>query len=296
MNSFFDHRFNVFSQNGEDGIISRLLFLISCYDKLNNHCAEFGAWDGIFLSNTFHLVKNHNYRGLYIEANDSRFQTLISNMRHYNTICLHRLVGIQSHNNLDSILSDIGFPVDFDVLSVDIDGCDFYIIQSLKKFRPKVIVVEYNPLIPNEVNFVQRCDFNVNHGSSIMAFQKLALQMSYILIATTETNAILVDAKYVRDEWHIVSDLHQLRPDEGRKIYAFMGFDGTLLFSQDVIKYPWLNLTFHSEDFQAIPSHFRSYNRTIWVKFFFVLYLFLFKRYSLNKISLRSGLQWLFRK
>jgi hypothetical protein len=60
------HRFNVFSQFGEDGIIEYL------FDKINVNdgetCCEFGAWDGKHLSNTFRLVKERNFRALYIEG------------------------------------------------------------------------------------------------------------------------------------------------------------------------------------------------------------------------------------
>lgn len=296
MKNLLDYSNNIFSQNGEDGIISHILHLISQNSSLDNHCVEFGAWDGIFLSNTFHLVKTLNYRGLYIENSTPRFKSLVHNMKNYDTICLNRFVGIQEHDNLDIILTEVGFPYNFDVLSVDIDGCDYHIIQSLTQYRPKIVVVEYNPLIPNEVHYVQSCDYDVNQGSSILAFQQLGSRMSYTLVAATKTNAILVDSKYVTPDWNISSDLQALRPDQDEKIYVCFGFDGTLLFSKNIIYYPWLNLTFRSEDFQSIPLYLRKYYRTFFLRLILAIYLAIFRPHSISRIGISPAMRWIFRK
>ena len=49
---------NIYSQFGEDGIIEEILKRLK--NKINKTCVEFGAWDGIHLSNTYNLIKNHN--------------------------------------------------------------------------------------------------------------------------------------------------------------------------------------------------------------------------------------------
>ncbi len=43
----------------------------------------------------------------------------------------------------------------FDFLSIDIDGCDYHIFEQLELFTPKIICIEFNHMIPNEVEFVQ---------------------------------------------------------------------------------------------------------------------------------------------
>jgi len=179
---------------------------------------------------------------------------------------------------------------------VDIDGCDYHIIQSLTQYRPKIVVVEYNPLIPNEVHYVQSCDYDVNQGSSILAFQQLGSRMSYTLVAATKTNAILVDSKYVTPDWNISSDLQALRPDQDEKIYVFFGFDGTLLFSKNIIYYPWLNLTFRSEDFQSIPLYLRKYYRTFFLRLILAIYLAIFRPHSISRIGISPAMRWIFRK
>lgn len=68
-------RKNVYSQNGEDGIISDILSRLPNSD-LNRWCVEFGAWDGKHMSNTFNLVERDDYSAIYIEGNPSYFEIL----------------------------------------------------------------------------------------------------------------------------------------------------------------------------------------------------------------------------
>ena len=63
---------NIFSQNGEDGIILEIIKRLNLNGK-NKWCCEFGAWNGIHGSNTFNLVKNFNFNAVYIEGDKKRF-------------------------------------------------------------------------------------------------------------------------------------------------------------------------------------------------------------------------------
>ena len=71
-----DFAFNNFSQNGEDGIIQEILRRLGLQKYKNNWCVEFGAWDGIHLSNTFNLVQQ-GWNAVYIEGDKSRYKDLI---------------------------------------------------------------------------------------------------------------------------------------------------------------------------------------------------------------------------
>ena len=76
---FFDNlKKNIYSQNGEDGIIEYLLDKIEDKDYW---CCEFGAWDGQHLSNTFNLVSNRNYNAVYIEGDESKYQDLLNTLK-----------------------------------------------------------------------------------------------------------------------------------------------------------------------------------------------------------------------
>ena len=53
------------------------------------------------------------------------------------------------------MLEENNFIINFDFLSIDVDGCDYYLFESLTKYKPKLICIEYNPTIPNDVEFIQ---------------------------------------------------------------------------------------------------------------------------------------------
>ena len=154
---YFDfeiYKKNISSQSGEDGIIEEIFRRIK--NLLDYQCCEFGAWDGKHLSNTYNLIKNHNYKALLIEGDKKKFQILNSNFLNDKVIKLNKFVEFEGKNTLDNILENNNFNKNFDFLSIDIDGNDYHIFDSLKKFLPKLISIEYNPTIPNHVNFVQK--------------------------------------------------------------------------------------------------------------------------------------------
>ena len=71
---YLKYRKNYFSQNGEDGIIEKLLDQLNL--KQNLFVCEFGAWDGIYLSNTFNLVTKYNATALMIEGDEQKYRDL----------------------------------------------------------------------------------------------------------------------------------------------------------------------------------------------------------------------------
>jgi hypothetical protein len=97
---------------------------------------------------------------------------------------------------LDQLLSSITIPSNF-LLSIDIDGNDYYAWKAVKIYRPKIVIIEFNPTIPDPVEFIQPCNAKINQGSSLLALCKLAEEKSYHLISTTFTNAFFVDSKFL---------------------------------------------------------------------------------------------------
>ncbi len=80
---------DVFSQTGEDGVISKVLELL----PLDNWCVEFGAWDGLHLSNTANLVLNKNFSVVFIESDAARLNELKNNYAgNDRVIALHKAV------------------------------------------------------------------------------------------------------------------------------------------------------------------------------------------------------------
>ena len=151
---------NVTSQTGEDGIIEKIFSIIPATTRC---CAEFGAWDGKEFSNTWNLIHNRNWRAVLIEADQDRYAELVDNNRgRQDVLCLNKKVDLEGPDCLDNILAGTDIPVEFDLLSIDIDGNDYYVWESLVNYRPKLVIIEFNLTIPNDIVFIQDKDMSVN--------------------------------------------------------------------------------------------------------------------------------------
>ena len=140
---YLKYRKNYFSQNGEDGIIEKLLDQLNL--KQNLFVCEFGAWDGIHLSNTFNLVTKYNATALMIEGDDERYKDLEKTSKiNKNIIPIKKFVRPNGDNSLDKILEENNFPINFDLLSIDIDSNDLEVWQNCIKYKPKIIIIEIN--------------------------------------------------------------------------------------------------------------------------------------------------------
>ena len=155
LKSLHKYGYSVYSQFGEDGIIEEI------FNRLNitkGFFVEFGAADGLWLSNTRHL-KEKGWQGCYIEPRHTQFKKL---QKLYaldqDVLCIHSYVKWKETQQRGKFFDDLaeenfsGQEIDF--LSIDVDGGDYYILKSLK-CRPKVICIENNlnwhPLYKTEV-------------------------------------------------------------------------------------------------------------------------------------------------
>lgn len=251
---------NIHSQYGEDGIIEEVLRRISCVSELDGWCVEFGAWDGVYLSNTYNLIKTKNYRAVLIEGDPVRHADLCKNIPSNEVIKVCQFVTFDGESRLDRILGRTPIPREFDLLSVDIDGCDYFIFESLVEFAPKVICIEFNPTIPNEVEFVQPRNFAVKQGSSPRALVELAKKKGYTPVAATYCNLLFVRepfAEAVTGKQRPA--LEDLRDDSDSRCYVFSGFDGTLLTNAPV-PMPWHGLLLDQESLQVLPRFLRKFS------------------------------------
>jgi len=174
------HSSNTYSQTGEDGIIAKILSLLPETDRW---CVEFGAWDGIHLSNVRKLILESQYNAVMIEGDASKFQLLKTNYSdNKNVHVVNAFVGFERTSSLDKILSAYEIPKNFDFLSIDIDGNDYYSWEAVDEYRPKVVCIEFNPTIPSEAHFVQSANPRINQGCSVLALEQLARSKGYQLI------------------------------------------------------------------------------------------------------------------
>jgi hypothetical protein len=177
---------NVYSQNGEDGIIEKIFEVIGTTSRV---CIEFGAWDGFHLANTANLWTK-GWKGILIEGVKSRYEDLKKNVKDYDCLCVHAFVAREGENSLDAIARREGIGPDIDLLSIDIDGDDYYILESLEFLKPRVVVCEYNPTIPAEIDLY--AEYRNYFGASVAALNRVAATKGLYLVAITETNCIFV--------------------------------------------------------------------------------------------------------
>ena len=190
---------------------------------------EFGAWDGTALSNTAALIES-GYSAVLIEADTRKAKRLArkyANSASIVTICA--MVGWEGPNTLDRLLSATPIPRDFDLLSIDIDGNDFHVWKALEFYRPKIVVVEFNPTIANGVEFVQAPIVSLRHGSSISSLSKLAVRKGYALVATTEYNAFFALEELLPILGLTDTSVERLRTDASWPSEVFFGYDGQMI-------------------------------------------------------------------
>lgn len=242
---------NITSQNGEDGIICKILDVLN---ESNKWCVEFGACDGKYCSNTFNLIKNKGYSAVLIEKDKQKYQDLLKTYKENKSVIpVNTLVGFEQRDGLEAVLKTTNIPIDFDLLSIDIDGNEYHVWEAVRHYKPKVVVIEYNPTIPNQVEFVQARDMLVTQGSSLSSIDKLAKLKGYDIVSTTETNAIFVDSKYFELFGINDNSIAAMRPDEPWVTYIFSGHDGRI-FIKGYCRLPWHGISYSEAKMQQLPK------------------------------------------
>ena len=245
------HADDVYSQFGEDGLLEAILAQLP--DK-NHWCVEFGAWDGRHLSNTRRLIEQCGYHAVLIEGDQQKYADLCHHTASQPGVTpLQAYVGFTRADSLDTLLADTDVPFDFDVLSIDIDGNDYHVFQAIERYRPKVVVIEFNPTIPNEVHFVQEADPSVAEGCSILALDSLARSKSYELVATTRANALFVEARYFPLFGIQDNSINRLRRDNRDITYLFTGFNGRVFLAGNR-RLPWHEIDYDASQLQLLPA------------------------------------------
>ena len=215
---------NIQSQFGEDGVIEEIFNRIGTTNKI---CVEFGAWDGIHFSNAWNLWHNKDWTALLIEGDKAKHELLVSNTKKFNNVHPYlAYVAPEGENSLDSILKKVNFPKDLDMLSIDIDGDDYYILETLNNFKPRLILIEYNPTIPPGLDILQ--SKGEYFGSSALSLLKLAHKKGYKLVHMTDTNMFFVsDNDFLKLD--IEEPLLENIFDRKHLVYVISSYDGRSL-------------------------------------------------------------------
>ncbi len=174
---------NIYSQNGEDGIIEKIL---DDLDITDGNVIEFGAWDGLYISNIYRLWKYGNFNGILIEGDKEKADKFSDPQGKAKMFNYFISPDKGDENSIDNVLDKIGVVGDIALMSIDIDSCDYYVMESMEKYKPAVIIIETS----NGFGY-EAIHKSYDSGCSMRAVWELAEEKNYTMVAYT-ANAILV--------------------------------------------------------------------------------------------------------
>ncbi len=211
--SIQDTGIKIFSQFEEDGM---LLFLFALLDMPNRTFIELGSDDGIN-SNSANLYYHHRFTGLFIDKNPFA----IDRGRHFygkhrNTNPAPVIFG-EAHittENINDLIKRAGFEGEIGLLSIDLDGNDYWIWKALEVVKPLVVIIEAhnefglnNIVVPYDPEYIYPGKHPTYHGASPIAMMRLASHKGYRLVGANDLgfNFIFIREDLLVDEVPTVS-------------------------------------------------------------------------------------------
>lgn len=211
-----------YAQNKEDGIIHAIFTMIG---TTNKYFVEFGVEDGIEC-NTRYLSKHKGWSGLLMDGSNEN--KAINLQKEFITA-----------ENIEALFEKHNVPKEFDLLSIDIDGNDYWIWKVITHYSPRVVIMEYNACIPYSpaVTVPYKEDFVWDktdyYGASLSALVKLGAQKGYTLIATDSRG---VNAFFVQDD--LIKSFVLQEPETLYHPAAYKGKKGNA-HPKDPMQRPW---------------------------------------------------------
>jgi hypothetical protein len=206
-NNISDAEFKVFSQFGEDGIIQ---YLVNKIPIKNRVFIEFGV-EHYEEANTRFLLENDNWSGLVMDGSKENVQKIKKSDSYWMYDLVAKDLFINRDNIDDAInnyIKESDFESEIGLLSIDIDGNDYYVWEAIKSIEPVIVICEYNSLFGNKVNVsvpydknfirTQQHYSNLYFGASIQALYELAQKKGYEYIGCTKAGN---DAFFVKKDY-----------------------------------------------------------------------------------------------
>ena len=229
--------FQVFSQRGEDGILQ---YIIGKIEIPNRIFVEFGVED-YTESNTRLLLMGNNWSGLVIDGDPTNIRFIQSDLIYWK----YDITAVQSFitkENIDGLITGYTDCRDIGLLSVDIDGNDYWVWEAITSISPRIVVCEYNSAfgatekvsVPYAPDFVRSRAHHseLYFGASLAAFCSLAEKKGYDFIGTSDAglNAFFVRKdcsapfrKYTAEEGFRETQNRDSKDEKGRLTYLRHG-------------------------------------------------------------------------
>lgn len=220
------HELKIFSQFGEDGIID---FLVKKTEIKSKYFIEFGVED-YNESNTKFLLEARNWAGEIYETNKEHINNIKNqdlywryNLSVKNVFVTKKNINLLVKNFLEkNNINQLG------LLSIDIDGVDYWIWKELTVTNPEIVIIEYNArlgyeksiVVPYEENFqrLKKHHSSIYFGASLNALYKLGIEKGYSLVGTNLNGS---NAFFIKKDLIKKSGLLELKPFECFNINSF---------------------------------------------------------------------------
>ncbi|SHG93401.1 hypothetical protein [Flavobacterium defluvii] len=211
--SLTEVEFQVFSQFGDDGIIQ---WLVNNLDIENKTFVEFGV-EKYIESNTRFLLFNNKWKGLVIDG-EQRNITYIKNDVVSSSFDLQSIASFITKDNINELIKSRNFDKELGLLSIDIDGNDYWIWKCLDDIKPVIVISEYNAefglnpwTIPYQEDFVWDKKENIYYwGTSLKSLCDLAEQKDYSFIGCNSQGN---NAYFIRNDK--MKDLKKISCEDG---------------------------------------------------------------------------------
>jgi len=224
--------FSVYSQWGEDGILD---FLTDYIDIYNKTFLEIGVQD-YRESNTRFLLVKRNWTGILVECDEIGVKEIKLQDIYwkYNLTVVKEMV---DRNNINAIISKYSNESDLGILSIDVDGVDWWLWDAVELNRPEIVLIEYNSVfglkpwtVPYKPDFYRTKEHysNLYYGASITAMNLLAEKKGYSLVCSSSSGNDLFFVrndklknlkKLSEEEAYVKSQFRESRDQHGNLTY-----------------------------------------------------------------------------
>jgi hypothetical protein len=242
--------FSVFSQWGEDGIIQYLIRHLPIEDR---RFVEFGVQDYLE-SNTRFLAANDRWSGLVIDG-DKEYVARIKAANFYWRSDVIAVPAFVTRDNINRIIGDAGFKGDIGLLSIDIDGNDYWVWEVIDVIDPRIVIIEYNSrfgperavTVPYDSTFVREKAHHsmIYYGASLAALASLGDRKGYALVGCNlaGNNAFFVRRDVLRSPLvpisaaaaFVPSRFRESRDSEGRLAFLSAADEKAILDSLPLV-------------------------------------------------------------
>ncbi|HML12348.1 MAG TPA: hypothetical protein VK456_03525 [Xanthobacteraceae bacterium] len=199
------HGYKVYSQNDEDGIIAEIFRRIGTTSRT---FVEFGVETGVECNTARLLVEG--WRGLWIESNAASAAAIRHDFAPFiagGKLALQE--SLVTAENINALIGQAGFSGEIDLLSIDIDGNDYWVWKAIDVVDPRVVAIEYNATLRPPMTLVvpyradARWDGSNHYGASLEALVRLAAAKNYRLVGCSiaGVNAFFVRADLAADRF-----------------------------------------------------------------------------------------------